>query len=722
VQPKDIDRNKQVSEANQLRPQLRADLGFTLQRYGDESSYLVEDPIRSKYHRLGVIEYYFVSLLDGKTTIQQALAVIAREFGADAFDEQDAISVCRWLSDTQLFVANSDSIQETPEASIARGLQRVNPLVFKLPLGNPDAIVTYAWRIFGWVTHPIFFLAWIGLALFAGQQLIHQGANLYGDLGQVLSPTNWIWLGVAWIGLKFFHELYHSMICKRYGGGVIEAGIVFVLLAPLPYVDVSSAWRFPSKWSRIYVSVAGVIAELVIASLAAIIWCQTGPGVVHQTAYNVMLMATVVTLLFNANPLMRFDGYYVLADFSEIPNLYSVAQQRVTSALKSIAFGATSRLPHATFGTQIFLYVFGLATIFWRVVVCTSLMIGAHAIFGRLGLALSLFALAGWTLPMMWRFAKYLWKPPAAEKASRIRFALSMSILGGLAYVALQGIDAPVPIQAPAIVMYENEEQVRAGTSGFVRTLEVKPGDVVQTDQVIGRLEDPQLLSRIGELRLQQKATALKCNLYRQRGEMAAYQAERDTVAALGERLTVLEEQKDMLVLRAGRNGIVAGELTDDLLGRYVRPGTLICRIVSEKEKQVVVSVAEEDLNAFDLEIGKEVGIRTGDYNSPIVRSQLKNVQPKAQDTVPVEALAAYAGGPLEVVMSSDNNGDGSVHWKLLEPRFEATISLDAKTSQSLRAGQRAYVRLDSQQRKLGSYLYNEARQWVRRRFLHVTG
>jgi putative peptide zinc metalloprotease protein len=722
VQQKDNDLAKQVFEVNQLQPQLRLDLGFTLQRYGEESSYLVEDPIRSKYYRLGVIEYYFVSLLDGKTTIQQALAVIAREFGADAFDEQDAISVIRWLSDTQLFVAKLDSQAEPPEQSIARGLQRLNPLVFKLPLGNPDGIVTWVWRYLGWITHPAFFLLWIGLAVLAGQQLINHSASLYGDLGQVLSPANWVCLLAAWLGLKFVHEMYHSLICKRYGGRVAEAGIVFVLLAPLPYVDVSSAWRFPSKWPRIYVSLAGVIAELVIASLAAVVWCQTAPGVVHQTAYNVMLMATVVTLVFNANPLMRFDGYYVLADYVEIPNLYSVAQQRVTSLLKSLTFGATSRLPHATFGTQAFLLAFGLATVGWRVVVCTSLMVGAHAIFGQLGLALSLFALAGWTLPMLWNFVKYLWRPPASEQASRIQFTLTMMALATLCFFGLHWIDAPVPIQAPAIVMYENEEHVRAGTSGFVLSLEVHAGDFVRANQVIARLEDPQLLARYEGLRLQQKSAALKCNLHRQRGEMAAYQAERNTVAALGERLDVLQEQRKLLELRAQRSGIVVGDLSDDLLGRYVRPGTSLCKIVSEEEKRIVVSVAAEDLAAFDLEIGKNVAVRPWVYDSPIVESKLENVQPKAQITVPVEALAAYAGGPLEVVMSSSDDDSDSIQWKLLEPRFEAVVSLDAETSKSLRAGQRAYVRLNSQQRKLGSYLYNEARQWVRRRFLHATG
>jgi putative peptide zinc metalloprotease protein len=96
-------------------------------------------------------------------------------------------------------------------------------------------------------------------------------------------------------------------------------GVMFLVFFPLPYVDASSAWAFRKKWQRAIVGMAGVMAELAAASIAAIVWTQTSTGTVHIIAYNVIFVASVSTLLFNGNPLLRFDAYYVLADLLEIP-------------------------------------------------------------------------------------------------------------------------------------------------------------------------------------------------------------------------------------------------------------------------------------------------------------------------------------------------------------------------------------------------------------------
>ena len=136
----------------------------------------------------------------------------------------------------------------------------------------------------------------------------------------VFARNNWLLMGVAWLVLKVAHELAHALACKRQGGEVREAGLVFVLFAPAAYVNVTSAWRFPCKWQRVHVAAAGMYVELVLAALAVMAWNHVDSIVLRHLLFNIILMASFTTLVFNANPLMRFDGYYILSDLLEIPN------------------------------------------------------------------------------------------------------------------------------------------------------------------------------------------------------------------------------------------------------------------------------------------------------------------------------------------------------------------------------------------------------------------
>ena len=125
----------------------------------------------------------------------------------------------------------------------------------------------------------------------------------------------------TWVVLKLIHELAHSLVCKKYGGRVASCGILVLLMIPMPYVDVTSSWRFENKWKRILTSAAGMLSEVFVAAIACYVWANSQPGPIQYHAGNVIITASLHTLLFNINPLMRFDGYYMLADWLEIPNL-----------------------------------------------------------------------------------------------------------------------------------------------------------------------------------------------------------------------------------------------------------------------------------------------------------------------------------------------------------------------------------------------------------------
>ena len=130
--------------------------------------------------------------------------------------------------------------------------------------------------------------------------------------------------------IKTVHEFGHSFACRRFGGEVHTMGIMFLLFTPIPYMDATASWSFRSRWQRALVGAAGMIVEVFVASLATFVWASTAPGTIHSLAYNMMFVASVSTVLFNANPLLRFDGYYILSDLLDIPNLH----QRSTGLLR----------------------------------------------------------------------------------------------------------------------------------------------------------------------------------------------------------------------------------------------------------------------------------------------------------------------------------------------------------------------------------------------------
>ncbi len=311
---------------------LRSDLSFHLQEYQGQPCYLIEDELHSKYYRVGPAEYNFLSLLDGGTTISQAVAQTASSMGQLAIKHSDAISICKWLINTNLAstsISRSSNrlIESLEESSRRQTIQKLNPITPKIPLFNPDWLLTILNSAMGWLFSLPLFFVWL-LVVGCGLYYVYADWSLATThASAIFSRDNWIWLGLAWIMLKLIHETAHGIVCKRFGGDIRQAGVVLIVLIPLPYVDVTSSWRFSSKWQRIYVAAAGMYAELFVAAIAAIVWSHCEPGMFRQQCYNIMIAGSVTTLFFNANPLMRFDGYYMLTDWLELPNLATHATQ-----------------------------------------------------------------------------------------------------------------------------------------------------------------------------------------------------------------------------------------------------------------------------------------------------------------------------------------------------------------------------------------------------------
>ena len=268
--------------------------------------------------------------MDGLRTIQQIWDSACAELGDDVLTQEEFIRLLAQLHQSD--VLHADVAPDTREATDRDGKQRrrklvmsiLNPMAIRLPLLDPDDFLT--------ATMPLVrpFISWFGAILFlavAGYGLVlavMHWAELTENITDQILATESLWLlAVTYPLVNALHELGHGYATKQFGGEVHEIGIMFLVLIPVPYVDASAASGFRDKSKRMIVGAIGIMVELFLGSLALFVWLGAEPGAVHAVAYNVMLISGVSTILFNGNPLLRFDGYYVLADALEIPNLGS---------------------------------------------------------------------------------------------------------------------------------------------------------------------------------------------------------------------------------------------------------------------------------------------------------------------------------------------------------------------------------------------------------------
>ena len=342
---------------------LRRDLRFTLLTAGPKPLFVIEDPIRQKFFRIGRPEYLFFTHLDGRFSLAEAVARTNSQLQEEFFTTENLPTVINWLYGNQLLsTSNEDQIKTLQDKHERerrhKDFSRFNLISIKIPLFNPDRLLRRVFPILKWLTGPLFFsLAWLTILLAAALSLTPNWSQFLSQATSALSPGNLIFLWLAWLLLKIWHELFHALVCYRYGGKVNEAGVLFILFIPLTYVNATSSWGFVSRWQRIYAAAAGIYAEVFIAAAATLIWAGDMHSISGAIAHNIILVAGFSSLVFNANPLMRFDGYFILSDLIDIPNLYERGRQFVNSLFSRLFFGEWTYVQFYTGIREVFLRI-----------------------------------------------------------------------------------------------------------------------------------------------------------------------------------------------------------------------------------------------------------------------------------------------------------------------------------------------------------------------------
>jgi putative peptide zinc metalloprotease protein len=669
----------------EARPRLRS-LNITFQRLDGRPVYVLENPASSAYYRAGEREYRFLERLDGTRTVAQ---VLARQPPGTGLEPDEAIRFLELL--------RSEGLLDEPNVSaLSRAvggpgwLERIGGVLFwRISFGNPDRFFAWLAAVFGWAVHPLAWLAGLGLIAAGALTLLRHADRARDATLGVLAPDQWIWFALIFGVLRAIHEIWHGLTCRRLGGRVRDIGVVLIVFFPLGYTDVTSGWGMPSRWHRFLISVAGVFIELCLAAAAALVWADTGPGLVNTLAWQVVLTAGASSLLANLNPLMRFDGYYILTDLLDLPNLYTRGQILWRALLRRWVLGVREQpLPPLLERRWRAAVLYGPAAFAWRLFVMVNLLAAAGALFRGAGIALVCILLLVWIRrPLRRAVAGLRGMSFGRWVGATVRILLLAGALGGALLIPWR--TAPVE---PALVDWADRCDVYAGCSGILAEAAARPGTSVEAGTELARIENPDLPIEADRLRVKTAKQELLQKIALREDDLPAWTAARAAESALQDEYGHARRRADQRIVSAPQAGVVYSRRLDRRLGQYIKEGEPLLTLGHASDREAVALISQERLARY--------GLRAGDRAEVWVPGRARTwtgavaaISPTAGRRIERPALTALGGGHLAVQPRAPGDAEAEAGYELHDPQFEVRVRLTAPDAAELNAGERAYLR-----------------------------
>jgi putative peptide zinc metalloprotease protein len=701
----------------ELRPQLRSHAHVHRQRFRGKAWYVLRDSASGKLHRFSPGAYQVLQLMDGRRSIDGIWQEVAAATGVDAPTQDEVIELLSKLHAGDLLQTDlPPDVAELTERGAKQKRQKrlqsfINPMSIRIPLWDPDPFLNRTWPAVAWLFGPVGIVLWLLVMLPALVVGAMHWNELTGSLSdRVLTTDNLVMLLIVYPAIKLLHEMGHAYAVKSGDGEVHEMGVMLLVLAPIPYVDATASGAFRSKWRRAFVGAAGMMVELFLAALALAVWVLAEPGVVRSAAYNVIFVAGMSTLVFNGNPLLRYDAYYILADLIEIPNLAQRANQYWQWLAKRHLFGARElERPQGTPGERRWFLFYGPASFVYRsfVMIAISLFIAGEFFF--IGVVLAIWgAITMFVLPL----AKGLKYVLSNGEIQRQRQRAMLVTFGGLALFLLFALVVPMPLRthAEGVVWVPENAEVRARGNGFVERLMVAPDALVKEGEVLLVTRDPALDAdavQRGE-RVRQLEVQYASQMFEERLQ-AAVVAEDLARERVG--LARTEERLGDLLLTAGVSGRFRLPRADDLPDRYVKKGELLGYVLAAPPRVVRAVVSQDDIALVRNHLAG-VEVKIADRLDETWTAQLIREVPGGQDQLPSKALSLEGGG---IHGTDPRDPDGL---RSLERLFQFDLELPEGVGE-LQLGTRVHVRFRHEPEPLASQWGRRLRQLFLSRF-HV--
>ena len=649
-----------------LRPQARVHKQY----FRGERWYVVYDPLNNHFFRLRPAAYDFVARLRLDRTVEEAWLEALEQNPEEAPGQEDALQLLAQLYHSNLLyyqlAPDSEKLFERYRKRREREIrgQLLNIMFVRIPLLDPDAFLARSLAVVGKLISPLGTLLWLMVVGYGLKLAVDHFPALYDQGQAVLAPGNLALLYLGFVLSKVLHEFGHAYVCRRYGGEVHVMGVMLLVFTPVPFVDGTSSWAFRSRWQRIFAASAGMLAEIFLAALAAIVWASTGPGLVHSLAYNIMFAASVATILFNANPLLRFDGYYVLSDLINIPNLSTRASQQLIYLTERYGFGYRKALkPSRLRREAIWLTLYGIASHLYRIVIFAGIILFVADKFLLLGLVLAVVCIVAWVFVPIGKFLYYLATSPRLER-SRVR-AIGVAASAASAVTALLLlVPFPNSFKAPGVIQADSHAYVMGRSPGLLRAVLTPGCRAVTKGQPLVQLEDRELGNSLEEALAQYRQAQAMERRALLDGQVNLNSAE-DYRAAVEQRVDLLRQQRDDLTIRAELGGQWVAPRLTTLKGSYLHRGQPLGQILSPEAFYFSAAVSQKEVSRlFENQVqGTDVRL----YGQAAQALGVERVEyiPAERQKLPSAALG-WAGGGEVATDRTDSSGRQAA-----EPFFE---------------------------------------------------
>jgi putative peptide zinc metalloprotease protein len=702
-----------------LRLGLRPTLSVRLHHYRDEAWYVLHEPTHNSFHRVPPQTWRFLSRLRVEQTVEEIWLDSIEQDPENTPGQEDVFQLLSGMYRSNLIYLEGGAddarlIERGQQKKKKPFLNRLSELMFmRLPLFDPERwlqamspLIQRVYSLWG-AAVVLVILAW-GL-----YELVLAGPRAWTQAQDLLQLDNVFLLYIAIFISKGLHEWSHAMACKRFGGEVRIIGVMLLLFTPLPYVDVSASWANRNRYERALVGAAGMMSDLVVAGIATVIWAHTAPGWGNELAYNLMFSAAIYTVIFNLNPLMRFDGYYILADLLGIPNLHNQAQAQFNRmlrlhVLRMDADETPALRPAATWG----LVAFYVSSNLYRLFVMGGIVLFiADAYFGiGLLVAVSL-ALTSFVLPLQkgWRFVNN----PLFRFQHKLLYRRASWAVAGL-LVFFVAVPMPDHRVLPGVIEAQKQLRVFSETGGIVTAVHVQAGQWVEAGAPLVTLENPELRSeaRGVQAQLVQTETQMDRSVTEGAVDLAPLQERHRTLRQLQ---ATLQRQQEALVVRATHAGYWSPVDVHQRVQGWIARGADFGQVVDDRTHRFVGVIRQEQADVLSQADPDALEIRLEGDRGRVHTATRLTLIPHSQEMLPSAALSPMAGGEVPV-LASDQTGRRAV-----EPFFllHAQMETDAHSlsEDAVIAGRTAWIRLSLPWRPLAVQTWVAVRQFFQTRY-----
>lgn len=688
--------NSPAERRKQVRLRVRPDLHLFEQKYEGKTFHVVKDPVCLRYYRFNRQEFFVFQLFDGRHTMEEVQEAFEEEFKPMRLEPQDLEGFARQLVTAGL-VQNEQPgaarhlFERRAKQRRTRRLATVtNILYLKIPVFDPDRLLAWMYRYLWWVFTTWFFAASVGLMLAAVFHVALHFNTFQAKLPAYQEFFTWNSVLYMWISLgvvKVIHEFGHGLSCKAFGGECHEMGVLLMCLSPALYANVTDAWTLADKWKRIIISFAGIYVELVIASVATFVWWYTPAyPTANNIALSIMVLCSVSTVMFNANPLMRFDGYYILADWLEVPNLREKANRFLNNLFLSKCLGVeVPPEPYMAPGRKWLFVVYAVASWVYRWVVTFSILWFLSDFLGPklkiLSQMLAVMSLASLFIWPAYRVVKNVSQRGRLPDMKAARVYVTLFVFASL-LLAFFFLPLPVSrVHETGLVAVDPdalEGVMLSEPAQMVSLADVGPGQRVRRGQSLALFKSQALEVELAHAQAVQaeqhslanhlNATATKA---RSNGDAAAaerflaeYQRARvkaETADADVARL--LERRRRVREMRAPRDGVLITAPKRDEVGKLFDKGysetTPVFAVGDPGRLVVKVPVTPPNFRVLRDDIAGrgelDVSIYAKGRSDRVFHGKVRRLPAQNAATVPL-ALTQRGGGPLAVKPSEDPN------------------------------------------------------------------